>query len=179
LVIKEYFNRYRQKGVLPPLLEGRIQGKLAKIPLNLNYIDESSQLKIVGRLDECIESNDGALVPLDHKTRAKIPEGVSYSRNYYQTQADTYSLLLQRNGYKTDNKAYIVYYSPSPGELHEGFPFQVEIHCIDTQPETAYVLYREAQQCLGGGIPDFNENCEFCKWGKTSTHIENEHLPES
>jgi len=163
-IIKEYFHRYRKLGTLPPLIENKVSGKLADISLNLSFTDQESDLKITGRLDECLQLEDGSLVPLDHKTRASLPENQKYSQNYYQTQMDTYTLLLQKNGHLTKNLAYIVYYSPQPGELHRGIPFVIDVHQIETYPERAFQLYQSAKGCLDGEIPDSSANCEFCRW---------------
>ena len=163
-IIKEYFHRYRKLGTLPPLIENKVSGKLAGISLNLSFLDHESDLKITGRLDDCLQLEDGSLVPLDHKTRASLPENQKYSQNYYQTQMDTYTLLLQKNGHLTRNLAYIVYYSPGPGELHHGIPFAVEVHQIETFPERTFQLFQRAKSCLDGAIPDSSANCEFCRW---------------
>jgi len=163
-VIKEYFNRYRKLGVIPPLIENKVKGKLAEISLNLSLVDLESDLKITGRLDDCLQIEDGSLVPLDHKTRASLPDNKGYSQSYYQTQMDTYTLLLQKNQHPTRNLAYIVYYSPLPGELHNGIPFAVEVHQIKTYPDRAYQLYKSAKECLMREIPESAATCEFCAW---------------
>lgn len=168
-IIKEYFHRYRKLGDLPPLIENKVSGKLADISLNLSSVDHELDLKITGRLDECLQLKDGSLVPLDHKTRASLPENQKYSQNYYQTQMDTYTLLLQKNGHLTRNLAYIVYYSPRPGELHQGIPFAVEVHQIETYPERTFQLYQRAKSCLDGEIPDSSDNCEFCRWSRAAS----------
>lgn len=163
-VIKNYFNQYRNIGELPPLISGKVEGKLADISLNLNFVDSDSDLKITGKLDECLVLNDGIYIPLDHKTRSSLPNNVGYSQNYYQTQMDTYTLLLQKNGYTTRNQAYIVYYSPARGELHKGVPFEVEVHSIPTSPDKALLLYQSAKSCLEGELPPSSTDCEFCIW---------------
>lgn len=163
-VIKEYFNRYRRMGTLPPLIANKISGKLAEISLNLSYVDAELDLKITGRLDDCLQIEDNFLVPLDHKTRASLPGNPEYSQNYYQTQMDTYTLLLQKNQHPIKNLAYIVYYSPLPGELHNGIPFAVEVHEIQTYPDRVYEFYKNAKICLESEIPGPSESCEFCRW---------------
>ncbi len=165
-VIKQYFNHYRKLGTLPPMIVDKIRGKLAEISLNLSFIDTERDLKITGRLDECLQLEDDYLVPLDHKTRASLPDNQGYSRNYYQTQMDTYTLLLQKQGYLTRNLAYIVYYSPQPGELHKGIPFGIEVHQIETNPDRALRLYTLAKTCLDGEIPMAAGGCDFCRWLK-------------
>ncbi len=77
---------------------------------------------------------------------------------------DTYTLLLMNNGYKTQNSAYIVYYSPAGGDLHHGFPFEVEVHELDIDPESVNRLFIEAKECLLKPIPVSNSGCEYCNW---------------
>ncbi len=166
LIIKEYFNRYRKDGKLPPLIDGKVKGKLAAVSLNLRFEVPDIGLKITGKLDDCLELPDGLLIPLDHKTRASLPGDTSYSAKYYQTQMDTYTLLLEKAGHKTTNWACIVYYSPAAGELHEGVPFRTEVHKLKTDPEKAYGIYRRAKECLDCPMPDSNGTCEYCRWGK-------------
>jgi len=166
LIIKEYYNRYRPSGQLPPLIVGKVEGKLADISLNLKWLDDGEDLRITGKLDDCIELPDGSLIPLDHKTRGSLPNNQQYSQNYYQTQMDTYTLLLQKSGYQIKNQAYIVYYSPIPGELHQGVPFQVEVHRIDTYPDRVLQLFQQAKLCLAGEIPESGSECGFCSWSK-------------
>lgn len=168
-VIKNYFNHYRNLGQLPPLIAGKVEGRLATVPLNLSFTDPGLDLKITGKLDECLVLQDGIYVPLDHKTRSSLPNDVKYSENYYQTQMDTYTLLLQKNGYSTRNQAYIVYYSPAIGELHKGVPFEVEVHSLLTSPDRAFQLFHSARLCLAGEIPDSHPDCEFCRWKKESS----------
>lgn len=83
LIIKKYFNVYRIKGKIPPLIAGKVKGKLADINLNLNFTDRENDLKIIGRLDDCLFM-DGVYIPLDHKTRGSLPKGIKYSYNYYK-----------------------------------------------------------------------------------------------
>jgi len=171
LILKEYFNGYRAKGKMPPLVAGKIEGKLADIPLNLSFLDKENDLKITGRLDDCLLI-DSMYIPLDHKTRGNLPEDIEYSYNYYKRQMDTYALLLMTNGYKTGDFAYIVYYSPAGGELHNGFPFEVDVHKLNTEPESVHRLYIEAKECLLKPAPLSSPNCEYCKWLNQASKIQ-------
>lgn len=71
---------------------------------------------------------------------------------------------------QTKNYGYIVYYSPSPEELHEGIPFQVEVHKIDTNPYSASALglFKAAKVCIDGEIPHCSNVCEYCRWKENS-----------
>ena len=172
LIIKEYFNRYRDKGILPPLVQGKLPGKLANVSLNLKYTDEELGIRITGKLDECLELEDGRLVPLDHKTKGSLPTGVEYSQNYYQRQMDTYSLLLEKCGHQTKREAYLIYYSPSAGELHEGIPFKIAVHRVETNPQNVRETFRDAKECLVGEIPASGPECGFCNWKRSINGLE-------
>lgn len=173
LILKSYFNLYRPKKVLPPLIAGKVEGILADVPLDLEFVDAKNNLKIRGRLDDCLKTEDGLYAPLDHKTRGDLPGDVEYSYNYYKVQMDTYTLLLAKSGYHIKNTAYIVYYSPANGELHKGFPFKVEVHKLKTDPGSAHSLFLEAKGCIEGSLPESSSGCEFCKWGRGAARFLN------
>jgi hypothetical protein len=103
---------------------------------------------------------------LDHKTRASAPDDVSYTLRYYKFQMDVYTLLLERAGHPTSRTAYVVYYYPVEGVLHDGFPFQVAIHEIATDPEGAYRIFSEACRCLSGPLPRAAAACAYCQWAR-------------
>jgi hypothetical protein len=165
-VLKGYFDQYRKEGILPPLVHGKLEGKLATSALTLGFNDPLTKARLWGKLDDCVILPDQRLAPLDHKTRASAPADVSYSEKYYKFQMDIYTLLLERNGYRTSRNAYIVYYFPLDGTLHEGFPFGVAVHTIATDPEGAYRVFADACHCLEGSLPPSGVACEFCRWAE-------------
>jgi len=166
-VLKGYFDSYRARGVLPPLIDGKLEGRLATNPLTLGFNDARAKARLWGKLDDCVILPDDRLAPLDHKTRASAPADVGYTEQYYQFQMDVYTLLLERNGHPTVRAAYVVYYFPLQGPLHEGFPFGVEVHRIATDPDRAYDVFLAGSRCLAGGLPPPGEQCQFCRWAET------------
>jgi hypothetical protein len=167
-VLKRYFDTYRRQGRLPPLIDGRLPGTLATSALTLGFTDDSTNARLWGKLDDCVTLPDDRLAPLDHKTRASAPESVSYSEKYYQFQMDVYTLLLERNGHRTSRTAYLVYYFPLEGELHRGFPFDVVVHHIPTDPDRAYAVFSAACRCLAAPCPGSGASCGFCRWAHAS-----------
>ena len=163
-VLKVYFNGYRQSKTLPPLISGKIRGCLSSEPLNLGFNDAQAKARLWGKLDDCLVLPDNRLAPLDHKTRASAPDDISYTEMYYKFQMDIYTLLLEKNGFPTSRTAYVVYYYPCEGKLHEGFPFDVLVHKIETHPEEAYAVFAEGCRCLNGPLPEPSPGCEFCRW---------------
>ena len=163
-VLKAYFDAYRKQGVLPPLIDGKLKGTLATSALTLGFNDAKTHARLWGKLDDCVILPDARLAPLDHKTRASAPNDISYTERYYKFQMDVYTLLLERNGHRTSHTAYVVYYFPVEGTLHEGFPFGVAVHHIATDPESAYAIFANACRCLQDALPPSGEACEFCRW---------------
>ena len=55
-IIKEYFDKYRKKGILPPLIKGKIKGILPlNMPKTLYYEDKDSDIKLKGLPDEYLQ----------------------------------------------------------------------------------------------------------------------------
>ena len=163
-VLKRYFETYRRRGTLPPLVDGKLHGTLITEKLSLGFSDATHGARLWGRLDDCLVLEDGRHAPLDHKTRASAPADVSYTQTYYKFQMDVYSLLLERSNHPISRTAYVIYYYPMDGNLHEGFPFGVAIHHIATDPEGAYRTFQAAVQLLAGPLPPSAEACGFCQW---------------
>ena len=165
-VLKGYFDTYRKRGTIPPLIEGTLEGRLATNALTLGFNDPAARARLWGKLDDCVELPDERLAPLDHKTRASAPDDLSYTQKYYQFQMDVYTLLLERNGYRTSRSAYVVYYFPIEGVLHQGFPFGVAVHKVATDPEAAYQVFLDACRALAEPLPEAGVACEFCRWAE-------------
>jgi len=118
LVIKDYFDKYR--GEMVPELEGQVEGQLMpnldllnkwrNWRMGLEYYDKERDAVLFGALDDCLVYKD-QYIPLDYKTRG-FPVKEGDSEKYYQTQLDTYSLLISENGYNVRDFAYLVYYYP-------------------------------------------------------------------
>lgn len=175
LIIKAYFDKYR--GKLPPEINGKVRGVLfSDLETLAKWRNWKTSLKIgneewslYGAFDDILV--DGQFyIPLDFKTRAsKANEETS---KFYQHQLDLYTLLLEKNGYKTTGLAFLIYYFPI--EAAEGgiFKFQVEPEEIKTSLSHGEKLIAEAVATLNGPIPKRHESCEFCTWEKLVSEFE-------
>ena len=162
-ITKNYFNRYREKEQLPPIIRGKVHGRLAKnMPKTLSH-KENDEITLIGKPDEYHELADGSIVAFDHKTKSKAPEECHPA---YQLQMDVYSFLLKVNGYKTIDRAYLAYYYPRDCDLHEGLEICCQILEVKTSPERAKKLLAKANDVLKGDAPKASSECEFCKWTK-------------
>jgi type I restriction enzyme, R subunit len=115
-VLRDYYAKFI--GSLPPEIKGKVEGVLVEdrsmIGKRLYYTDEKLDAQLFGMLDECLV--DGSVhIPLDFKTRRGAPKDGA-SEKYYQTQLDTYALLLSAQRLTVSDFAYLVYYFPDAVE---------------------------------------------------------------
>jgi len=164
-VLKVYFDEYRGTDKLPPIIEGRMEGKLLNpLPKSLFYKDDKSQAVLWGKLDDALDFGDGKYAPLDHKTRGYPPKEEIFPA--YQLQMDVYDLLMEENQLPTRHLAYLVYYYPTPGQLHDNFPFEVVIKPVSTNPKQAKKVFGDAVKLLRSKMPDPAKTCEHCAWAE-------------
>lgn len=171
-MLKVYFDEYRGTDNLPPIVAGRLEGKLLNpLPKEFHYLDEELKAVLRGRLDEALDFGDGTYAPVDHKTRGSAPAEDILSM--YQLQMDAYDLMMQKNNFPTRNMAYLVYYYPTPGQLHDNFPFEVAIKPVKTNPEHAKQVFTDAVNLLRSSeMPESAKTCSFCAWAKVINAVE-------
>lgn len=164
-VFKLYFDNYREEKTLPPVLDGQIPGRLIDVlPKAYYYSHTDSGLLFWGKLDEVIDFDDGTFAAFDHKTRGSTVPAVHPA---HQLQMDSYTLLLDENGRPTKNLAYLAYWIPTAGVLHQGIPFNVEIKQISTNPDRVRDLLVKAAFLLNNQAPPAPaSDCIFCRWAK-------------
>ena len=166
--IKAYCNTYRASGALPPLLKDKLPGRLIeRLPPSFSWVDETLKATLWGKLDDCLQLGGSVYAPLDHKTRASKAADVHPA---YQLQMDCYTLLLERNQLPTAKQAFLVYYFPKAGALHDGFPFAVDVKPLDTDLDRAYEMFRQAVEILRQPEPPpSSDACAYCAWLKMMT----------
>ncbi len=172
-LIKEYFEYFRKKGILPPFLIGKVDGKLISNLKKTYYydIEEKKDYYLWGHLDEVIKLSDGLYVPLDHKTRASLPGEDPHPA--YKFQLAIYALLLKKeNNGKIVNFGYLVYYYPEKSmidyqadEIKNIINFNFEVKRVEFNINEVEEVIKNAIICLESDeVPESSENCEYCKW---------------
>ena len=172
LLIKKYFDKYRNVGKMPPEIEGKIEGQLlADLELlkkwrnwrtGLTYQDKETGAVLVGALDDCAVEN-GKYIPVDYKTRGfDVKEG---GESFYQNQLNCYSLLLEVNDLPQPGFAYLVYYIPK--DVSEGgmVRFQIDVKKVKTDSEEGLRVFKAAVNTLKSPMPESHSACGFCSWG--------------
>lgn len=171
-IIKDYFDSFRKKNELPPELADKVDGKLMPDQelldkwrnwrQGLSFEDKDLGAILTGALDECLSEGE-YYIPLDYKTRGAAPKE-GQSEVYYQTQLDSYCFLLEKNGYKTKNYAYLVYYFPDSVTEKHLVKFNTEVVRVETDPDRVYKIFSDAVKVLKGPIPEKHTECGFCAW---------------
>ena len=174
LLLKEYFDHFRGKKDLPPVIdELGLKGKIIpdqqlidkwKRGEELDFIDKKSGIILYGKLDEALLLPDNSYVPFDYKTRGFPP---TETHQAYFVQLSVYCLLIKKAGFKTKNIGYLAYFYPLRGIMDfdkESLPFKVAITEVTTDLKMAEDLFQKAIECLKGPLPKYEKECEFCQW---------------
>ena len=188
-VLKKYFDKFRSAGKLPPEIDGKVEGKLLddlkflrewRINMKgIRWFDEKLDAELMGALDDCLVIDD-CYVPVDYKTRGWAAKEDSHT--YYQNQLNCYVFLLEKNGYKTKDFAYLLFYSPKevldnlaakpPSDGLTAVLFNVEPRKVEVNPEAAYKVFKSALKTLRGPQPAAHSSCKFCSWGNDYLNFE-------
>jgi len=167
-LVRAYWDRYSRAGMLPPLLQGLLDGTPVSPRMEAWY-DRVTGLNLVGRLDACIRTEQFLHVPVDHKCRGSRPVDLT---DAYVLQLDTYELLLEKNGYPTAGFGYLGYYILGDNNLEMGIDVTVEIRRVDTDAQRALDWLLRARYVLDLDIPpEPSVDCEYCCWFSTVAGI--------
>ena len=128
----------------------------------LIYTDPESGTLLKGMVDDMLQK-DEKLIVLDFKTRGYPLKEDSHT--YYQDQLDLYNFLFRKNGYETEDYAYLLYYYPKKVNGNGDFVFETVLKRITTHVEHAEELFQEAIKILQGPMPYMGKKCGFCNWG--------------
>jgi len=185
ILIKKYFDEYRTKDELPPELVGKVEGKLfSDMKLlkkwrywktGLRYEDKKLNATLYGALDECFvipskNPNETIYIPVDYKTRGfDLKED---STNYYQTQLDCYTFLLEASGYKHLSFGYLIFYIPKEIKKEGVVRFVIEPKKIKTNPKAGLDIFEKAVKLLRGPQPKSHSECKYCAWGNDFVRFE-------
>lgn len=177
IMLKAYFDIYRDKGEMPPELrigelEGvRLYGKNEKEKMLLNewrnnwkgvkYQDSEGNI-LRGALDNVMVKGE-KLIVLDYKTRGFPLKPDTHF--YYKNQMDIYNFLLGRNGFNVEDYTYLLFYISDKIDEQGRFLFKTDLIKMKAYPENAEKRFSEAIALLKGPCPRRkSEDKNGCKW---------------
>ena len=170
-ILKTHFDSFRDKGLLPPELKdlnGEVKLfddiELLKAWRNnlkgIQWTDKNGNL-FRGAVDNLLQKGK-KLIVLDYKTRGYPLK--DDTAEHYQDQLDIYNLLLRKNGYKTEDYAYLLFYHPSNINENGDVIFHTDLVKMNIEVKNAEAIFSKALKVLENEMPKPNEECGFCKW---------------
>jgi hypothetical protein len=164
VVLKNYFDGFRNTGNLPPLVEGKLEGKLQNPFQEKYFVRINDKFGFFGKLDECLVNDKGDHIPVDFKTASSDPREKE-TLSAYQSQIDDYIFLLKEQHYTVAGFGYLVYVFPDMGsKLHDNFPMIIHITKLSGDPEKTKSRIENAIMVLDNPMPNPHESCPFCNW---------------
>jgi len=176
--LKKYFDHWREKKGLPPLLQGKLPGTLVGDQAliarfrsrSFEWHDKETNAHFAGILDDALLCEDGSIVPLDNKTRGFPPQEPHAT---HVNQMSGYTLLLEENGFKTKNLAYLIYwfFNHKAMDVEHPMAFHIAVEEVRTNPDEIRRVFREAVEALKGQMPPPSATCAFCAYRKQGSEF--------
>jgi hypothetical protein len=173
-VLKKHFDRFRDLGVLPPEIcenssckgmklfgKTKEEKELLKIwQSNFKGIQwKDRQGNILRGAVDNILVNGNKLIVLDYKTRGwAVKEDTA---EHYRLQQNVYNFLLRKNGYKTEDYFFLLFYYPN--RVLEGGEVLFDTHLVKMKVNVSMAekSWKDALKLLEGSKP--KEKCEWCE----------------
>ena len=169
-ILKIHFDKFRDKGQLPPELCDHKNCK------NMKLFDDEELLKVWRNNLRGIqwEDKDGnllrgavdnilvkgkKLIVLDYKTRGYALKEDTHKS--YQNQLDTYNFLLRKNGYETEDFGFLLFYVPTEVTETGEVIFDTTLLKMETNPQSAEKIFKDAIKLLNSDCP--KDSCEWCE----------------
>ncbi|MEM3091486.1 MAG: PD-(D/E)XK nuclease family protein [Candidatus Pacearchaeota archaeon] len=170
-ILKIHFDKFRDKGMLPPELdksECKKEGcllfpnkELMRIWRNeskgISYKDSEGN-ELMGAIDNLLVKGK-KLIVLDFKTRGFDLKENTHQK--YQLQIDVYNFLLRKNGYETEDYAFLLFYVPKEVLETGEIVFDTILKKIPVNIKNAEITWKKAIKILNSECPE--KGCEWCQ----------------
>ena len=168
-ILKNHFDRFIDKGILPPELCENSECKEITLFKNKSLLrlwqnnrggilwkDEDGN-ELHGAVDNILVKGD-KLIVLDYKTRGyELKEDTA---KYYQNQLDIYNFLLRKIVYKTENFGFLLFYVPKEVLITGEVIFDTTLKKMDIDVKNAEEIWNNALILLNKECP--KKKCEWC-----------------
>lgn len=175
-ILKEHFDRFMKKGELPPELQ-QLNGEVKLFDIEellkvwrsnfkgIQWTDKQGNV-FRGAVDNILQKGK-KLIVLDYKTRGfPLKED---THEHYQDQLDIYNFLLRKNGYDTEDYAYLLFYHPVSVHESGAVDFHADLVKMSISVKNAERIFKEALKVLEDVMPQPSEECGFCAWAQNVT----------
>lgn len=169
-ILKIHFDKFRDKGELPPELCNN--GACTKMKLfdnkellddwrnnfrGIRWEDEKGNT-LFGAVDNLLVKGK-KLIVLDYKTRGYACK--DDTADHYQNQLDIYNFLLRKNGYETEDYAFLLFYVPSSVTETGEVIFDTSLVKRKIDVKNAEKIFEKAINLLNDNCP--KKTCEWCE----------------
>jgi len=171
-ILKIHFDKFMEKGKLPPELCNSLECK------NLKLFDDKEILKewrnsrrglwfedkegniLHGGIDNLlVNKTNNKLIVLDYKTRGfPLKED---THEHYQDQLNIYVYLLKKLGYKVEDFAYLLFYYPKEVLETGEVVFDTTLKKMKIDVKNAEKIFENAIKLLNSNCP--TKTCEWCE----------------
>jgi len=169
-ILKEHFNKFMEKGELPPELCGNKHCNEMKLFNDhellaiwrsnfkgIQWTDKEGNI-LRGAVDNILMKGK-KLIVLDYKTRGyALKEDTA---DHYQNQLDIYNFLLRKAGYETEDYAFLLFYVPKEVTKTGEVIFDTSLVKMKVDVKNAESIFRKAIELLNGDCPE--HSCEWCE----------------
>ncbi|MBZ1345442.1 MAG: PD-(D/E)XK nuclease family protein [Candidatus Nealsonbacteria bacterium] len=170
-LFKNYFDKYRNNGILPPEIAGKVEGRLFEDAEKLKQWQNRSKglqaefpefnILLKGLIDDLLVTSDNKYIPFDFKSRGyPIKEN---THNFYQNQLDLYALLFEKNDLPSANFGYLLFFYPT--NYNQGAAeFKTELVKMGVSHRRAYEILKKVHQIISGPKPASDRECIYCQY---------------
>ncbi len=168
-ILKNHFDKFRDRGELPPELcdnhectEMKLFGDKEKLKIwqnnfkGISFIDKKGN-ELRGAVDNILVKGE-KLIVLDYKTRGYPTK--EDTAEHYRLQQNIYNFLLRKNGYKTEDFFFLLFYIPKEVMATGEVIFDTELVKMKVDVKMAEETWEKALELLEGDCP--KETCEWC-----------------
>tara|TARA_Y100000310_G_C20596964_1_gene771000 strand:+ start:800 stop:1447 length:648 start_codon:yes stop_codon:yes gene_type:complete len=169
-ILKIHFNKFRDKGQLPPELcdnnhceDMKLFDDEEKLKIwqsnfkGVSWTDENGN-ELHGAVDNILVKGD-KLIVLDYKTRGyALKEDTA---EHYRQQQNIYNFLLRKNDYKTEDYFFLLFYIPKEVTPTGEVIFDTELVKMKVDVEMVEKVLEKALKLLNSDCP--KDSCEWCE----------------
>ena len=174
-ILKKHFDKFRDKEQLPPELKECPECKGCKLfddketlkewrnnLKGISYKDKEGNL-LHGAVDNILIRGK-KLIVLDYKTRGFPLKGDT--AEHYQNQLNIYAFLLRKNGYETEDYAFLLFYVPKEVKETGEVIFDTQLIKMKIDVSEAEKTWKKALRLLNDNCPTLpkGKECEWCEY---------------
>ncbi len=168
-ILKVHFDKFRERGLLPPELCNNKEcsntslfnnDELLKVWQNnrkgISFMGKDGN-ELHGAVDNILQKGK-KLIVLDYKTRGyDLKED---THEHYRLQLDVYNFLLRKNGYETEDYAFLLFYVPKEVTETGEVIFDTTLKKMTVNIKNAEDTWKKAIDLLNSECPE--KGCEWC-----------------